>query len=41
MSSNKELVELAQAVFNYNEKDMATIISNPKYMSLRGIAHRA
>ena len=34
MCSNKELVELAQAVFNYNEADMATITSNPKYMQV-------
>ena len=34
MSSNKELLELAQAVFNYTDEDMENIVSNPKYMQV-------
>ena len=34
MSPNRELLELAQSVFNYTDKDLANIISNPKYMQV-------
>ena len=32
MSSSNDLLELAQAIFKYDDEDMQKIVSNPKYM---------
>ncbi len=34
MNSNKELLDLAQAVFNYTDDELAIIESNPKFMQV-------
>jgi len=34
MKPTRELMELAQAVFNYTDEDMAAIAANPKYLQV-------
>ncbi len=34
MSSSNDLLELAQAVFNYDDEDMQKVIENPKYLQV-------